>query len=87
MGASKRSRRNGGKSTSSPNLLTKRAFDWMAVMLFGQVVLGIVTVLNATPLHWGLAHQIGAVILIVLTLRARFLAMFPVTVSIRGTQA
>jgi len=74
-------------SRSSPNPLTKRAFDWMAVMLFGQVVLGIVTVLNATPLHWGLVHQIGAVILIVLTLRARFLAKFPVSVSIRGSQA
>jgi cytochrome c oxidase assembly protein subunit 15 len=73
-------------SRSSPNPLTKRAFDWMAVMLFGQVVLGIVTVLNATPLHWGLVHQIGAVILIVLTLRARFLAKFPVSVSIRGSQ-
>ncbi|MDJ0860122.1 MAG: COX15/CtaA family protein [Dinoroseobacter sp.] len=74
-------------SRRSPNALTKRAYDWMGVMLFGQIVLGIVTVLNAAPWTWAIAHQFGAVVLIVLILRARFLARYPKTVSIRGAAA
>ena len=70
-------------SRKSPNPGTRRAFDWMAVMLFGQMVLGIVTVLNAAPWYWAILHQFGAVVLIVLVLRARFLAGFPRAVSLR----
>ncbi|MDJ0993993.1 MAG: COX15/CtaA family protein [Dinoroseobacter sp.] len=74
-------------SRRSPNALTQRAYDWMGVMLFGQIVLGIVTVMNAAPWTWAIAHQFGAVVLIVLILRARFLARYPKTVSIRGAAA
>ncbi|MCB2095909.1 MAG: COX15/CtaA family protein [Rhodobacteraceae bacterium] len=70
----------------SPHPGTVRACDWMAVMLFGQVVLGIVTVLHAAPLDLGLAHQAGAVVLWVLILRARFLARYPVARQIRGSR-
>ena len=70
----------------SPHLTTRRAFDWMAVMLFGQMVLGIVTVLTSAHLHVALTHQIGAVILWVLILRARHMAQYPVAGSIaKGT--
>ena len=68
----------------SPHPKTLRAYDWMAVILFGQVVLGIVTVMHAAPLNLGLAHQSGAVLLWVLIIRARFLAQFPIVQSIRG---
>jgi len=71
------SRRNGVRST-------KRAFDWMAVMLFGQMVIGIVTVMHSSPLPLGLLHQFGAVVLITLILRARFLAAHPLPQSVRG---
>lgn len=55
----------------------RRAYDWMAVMLFGQLVLGVGTVLYAAPWQLAIAHQLGAVILWVLILRARFLAQYP----------
>ena len=71
------SRRNGVRST-------KRAFDWMAVMLFGQMVIGIVTVMHSSPLYLGLLHQFGAVLVVTLTLRARFLAAHPLPQSVRS---
>ena len=55
----------------------RRAYEWMAVMLFGQLVLGIGTVLYAAPWHLAILHQLGAVALWVLILRARFLAQYP----------
>lgn len=60
------------RSRRSAHVTTKRAFDWVAVILFGQMVLGIVTVLNAAPWTWAIAHQFGAVVTICLILRARF---------------
>jgi cytochrome c oxidase assembly protein subunit 15 len=57
-------------------------FSGMMVMLFGQVVLGIITVLYAAPLHAAISHQIGAILLFVLTLRARFGAAYPVAQTI-----
>ncbi|MCF1708364.1 COX15/CtaA family protein [Tabrizicola sp. J26] len=71
------------RSRSSAYLVTRRAFDWMAVMLFGQVVLGIVTALSAASPHVAITHQLGAVILWVLILRARYLSQYPVAGSIR----
>lgn len=68
----------------SAHAATRGAFGWMGAMLLGQVVLGIVTVIHAAPLELGLAHQLGAVILFVLILRARHLARYPIVQSIRG---
>jgi len=73
------------RSRSSGNRATKRAYDWVAVMLFGQMVLGVVTVLHAAPVHLALVHQFGAVVLVCLILRARFLTMYPSEQSVRGT--
>ena len=72
------------KARRSSHPATRTAFDWMAVMVFGQVVLGIVTVLHAAPLALGLLHQLGAVVLWVLILRARHRAQYPVVQSIRS---
>ncbi len=71
-----------GRRSAHP--VTKAAFDWMAVMVFGQVVLGIVTVLHAAPLGLGLVHQLGAVVVWVLILRARHRAQYPIIQSIRS---
>jgi len=66
------------KSRKSAVASVRSRFDWMMVMMFGQVVLGIVTVLYAAPVHAAITHQLGAVVLFVLTLRARFGAAYPV---------
>lgn len=72
------------QARGSAHPATVRAFDWMAVMGFAQVVLGIVTVVHAAPLSLGLIHQLGAVILWVTILRARHRAVYPVVQSVRG---
>ena len=72
-----------GRRSAHP--VTRAAFGLMAVVLLGQVVLGIFTVLYAAPWQLGIAHQVTAVALWVAILRARHLARWPVTTSIRGT--
>jgi cytochrome c oxidase assembly protein subunit 15 len=62
---------------------TRSAFNLMGLMLLVQVTLGIVTVLNASPLLLGLAHQLGAVVLFTLIVRARHRAAYPIVTSIR----
>jgi heme a synthase len=62
---------------------TRAAFHGVMVMMLGQVALGIATVLTAAHMHIAITHQIGAVILWVLIIRARHLAQFPVAGSIR----
>lgn len=71
------------KARGSAHLSTRRAFDWVAVMLFGQIVLGIVTALTAASPHVAITHQLGAVVLWVLILRARHLCQYPRAGSIR----
>jgi cytochrome c oxidase assembly protein subunit 15 len=56
-------------------------------MLFGQMVLGIATVLYAAPWHIAIVHQLGAVVLVTLIIRARFLSMYPKAQSVRGAGA
>jgi len=73
-----------GRRSAHP--ATQTAFMWMGAWLFVQVVLGIVTVMHGAPVGLGLAHQLGAVVLWVLILRARFLARYPVVQSIRGSK-
>jgi cytochrome c oxidase assembly protein subunit 15 len=71
------------KSRQSPRAATRRAFDWMAVAVFGQMVLGIVTVMHAAPWEIAILHQLGAVAVMVLVLRARFLSLYPLAQSLR----
>lgn len=73
----RRSRRSGNRSI-------RRAIDWVIVMTFGQVVLGIGTVIYAAPLVWAIVHQVGAIALWTLILRARFYARFPANQSLRN---
>ncbi|PWE33064.1 heme A synthase [Maritimibacter sp. 55A14] len=71
------------RSRSSARVATRRAFDWVAVGLFGQVVLGIVTVLYAAAWPVAILHQLGAVAVVVLILRARFQALYPRAQALR----
>ncbi|MBL3562299.1 COX15/CtaA family protein, partial [Rhodovulum sulfidophilum] len=72
------------RGRKSPHARTRRAFDWLGVMIFGQAVLGVGAVLYAGQWHMALTHLVGAVLLWVLVLRARFMAQYPVQQSIRG---
>ncbi|MFT5785652.1 MAG: cytochrome c oxidase assembly protein subunit 15 [Ascidiaceihabitans sp.] len=72
-----------GRKSAHPK--TQRAFDVAFGVLCAQIVLGIVTVLYAAPVQIAIVHQLLAVLLWVLILRARFLSAYPITTSIRGT--
>lgn len=74
------------RARGSAHAVTRTAFAWMGAWLLVQLVLGIVTVMHGAPLALGLAHQLGAVVLWVLILRARFAARYPQVQSIRGTK-
>jgi cytochrome c oxidase assembly protein subunit 15 len=56
----------------------------MFAALLLQVVLGIVTVLYVAPLELAILHQLMAVLVWSLILRARFLAGYPIATSIKG---
>ena len=71
-----------GRKSAHPK--TRFAFNMMMLAMAGQIVLGVVTVLNAAPVHIAIWHQVLAVVLWVLILRARFLSGFPVATSLRG---
>jgi cytochrome c oxidase assembly protein subunit 15 len=62
---------------------TQAAFHQVMAMLVVQMALGIATVLTVAHVHVAITHQIGAVILWVLILRARHLSQYPVAGSIR----
>jgi cytochrome c oxidase assembly protein subunit 15 len=62
---------------------TRFAFNLVMAAIALQAVLGIMTVLYVAPWHLAILHQVLAVIVWVLILRARFLAHYPVTTSIR----
>ncbi len=62
---------------------TQAAFHAVMAMLVLQMALGIAAVLTLAHVHVAITHQIGAVILWVLILRARHLAQYPVAGSIR----
>jgi cytochrome c oxidase assembly protein subunit 15 len=71
------------RAQGSAHAGTRFAFNAAFTAIVLQVLLGIVTVLYAAPVHIAIVHQIMAVILWVLILRARFLSHYPVTRSIR----
>jgi len=62
---------------------TRQAFHLMMAMMAVQVALGIFTALSAAQLHMAITHQIGAVLLWVLVIRARHLSAHPLQGSIR----
>lgn len=63
---------------------TQRAYHWLLAAMIGQIVLGIVTVMQGAPVWLGVSHQLMAVVLWVLILRGRLLAQYPLGGTIRG---
>ncbi|MEO0750285.1 MAG: heme A synthase [Pseudomonadota bacterium] len=72
------------RSRQSAHAKTRAAFSLMMLAMTAQIVLGIVTVLNAAPWQIAILHQLLAVVVWVLILRARFLSQYPIVQSIRG---
>ncbi|NIZ12223.1 heme A synthase [Phaeobacter sp. HF9A] len=68
----------------SAHAATRFAFNAVIAVLSLQVAIGIVTVLTAAPVEIAIVHQVTAVVVWVLILRARFLAAYPRTTSIKG---
>ena len=75
------------RSKRSPNSQTRFAFTVVLGVMFLQMTIGIMTVLYSAPVHIAIVHQIGAVVLWVVILRARYLARYPLAQSIRGSAA
>jgi cytochrome c oxidase assembly protein subunit 15 len=74
------------RGRQSAHAATRNAFHAVMAMMVAQMVLGIITVLTAAHMHIAITHQIGAVILWVLIIRARHLSVYPVAGSIaKGT--
>lgn len=73
------------RSRRSPHPTTRAAYSVMMAGVLLQVVLGIMNVVHASPLHLALTHQLGAVLLLTLIIRARFNACYPYETSVRGT--
>lgn len=71
-------------SRRSSHAANRRAADWMAAALLGQIVLGIATVMTGAPWHLAILHQIVAVILWVLIIRLRHVAQYPHAQSVRA---
>lgn len=72
------------QSRRSPNSGTRGAFTVVLAMMTLQMALGIFTVLYGAPLNIAIIHQLGAVALWVLILRARFYAGYPTPDTLRG---
>ncbi|MTH35672.1 heme A synthase [Paracoccus limosus] len=73
------------RARRSPHPVTRGAYVVMIAALVVQVSLGIMNVIHASPLPLALAHQLGAVALFTLILRARHHARYPYETSVRGT--
>lgn len=72
------------RGRASAHTQTQFAFNAVLCALLLQVVLGIVTVLYSAQWQIAITHQLMAVILWALILRARFLSLYPIATSVRG---
>ncbi|MCA8869005.1 MAG: COX15/CtaA family protein [Rhodobacteraceae bacterium] len=70
-------------SRNSPLTAVRRAFTWVGWAVIVQMLLGITTVLYAAPWDIAIVHQLGAILVMVLVLRARFAALYPASQSLR----
>lgn len=72
-----------GRKSAHP--ATRVAFNAVIAAMLVQLVLGIFTVLYGAPWQVAIVHQLMAVALFVLILRARFLTAYPRATSLKGT--
>jgi len=71
------------RARRSASTATRAGFNAVMAMMVVQMVIGITTALLAAAPHVAITHQVGAVILWVLIIRARHLAAYPIAGSIR----
>ncbi|WP_027258874.1 MULTISPECIES: heme A synthase [Leisingera] len=71
------------RGRGSAHARTRFAFNAVFAALSVQVLLGIITVVYAAPLHAAITHQLVAIGFWVLILRARFLSAYPIATSIK----
>ncbi len=71
------------QSRASALVSVRKSFKWVLFFTIGQMILGIFTVLYAAPWSIAIVHQLGAVAVIVLVLRAVFSVTYPVTQKLR----
>ena len=71
------------RARRSANRRTRAAFAGVHHMVWLQVALGVVTVWLSAPWSVAIVHQFGAVVLIVLAVRARHRALYPLVQSVR----
>ena len=74
------------RARGSAHGTTRFAFNTVMAALSVQIVLGIVTVLYVAPWQLAILHQLMAVLIWVLILRARFLSFYPVVQSVRDVK-
>jgi cytochrome c oxidase assembly protein subunit 15 len=56
---------------------TRNLGRWVGVAILAQVLIGIVTVMQASPLEVALTHQAGALVVIAVLIRAKFEIAYP----------
>ncbi len=71
------------QSRKSPVVALRRAVGILALWVVVQMLLGISTVQSAAAWQIAILHQIGAIGLMILILRARFAAMYPPAQALR----
>ncbi len=71
------------RGRASAHGATRFAFNAVFAGLIVQIALGVITVLYAAPWQAAILHQLMAVVLWVLILRARFLTGYPIATSIK----
>ena len=69
-------------SRKSGNLKIKKAINLVMFIIFLQMAIGVITVMNSAPWHIAIFHQFGAIVLWYFVIQARFLAAFPPKQSI-----
>ncbi len=71
-------------SRSAPQASLRRWFAWMPVVVLCQSVLGVVTLMHGAAWHAALTHQVGAMVVLIVIVRARFVADYPPDTRIGG---
>ena len=72
------------RARGSAHTATRFAFNIVFAVLLLQMLVGVMTVITAAPVQIAIVHQLIAVLLWAVILRARFLAGYPIATSIKG---
>ena len=72
------------KVRSSSNKRIRSAFLLFGLLIFLQLLLGIITVMNSSPWELAILHQFTAIILWLSVIRVRLLTGFPIATSVRN---